>query len=89
MSHITLPRRRFFPMHSPVAAPKARPPAVTATRPASVATVSSTRDPHEDLAYFGLCVDVNHDDPRAELEHMALLSPDAKPAWDDPWLLLL
>jgi hypothetical protein len=59
-------------------------------RTCGVATTpeSSGRD---DLAFFGLCVEFNHDDPRAELERLSLVSPEAQvwDAQDDPRLFLL
>jgi hypothetical protein len=90
MSHVTLRVRRLFSLHTLTSAPTARRPARAEARAQGVPIAPTTRR-RDDLAFFGLCVEVNHDDPRAEMEWLALVSPEAQ-VWDladDPRLYLL
>jgi hypothetical protein len=55
------------------------------------AAAASEPCPSDQLAYLGLCMEVNHDDPYAELERLSLLTPDAA-TWRgrlQDWLPLL
>jgi hypothetical protein len=69
-----------------------RSPAPLRARPASVwRSTFPVPCGADQLAYLGLCVEVNHDDPYAELDRLALLTSEAatKPAPDESWLALL
>jgi hypothetical protein len=99
MSHITLRVGRFFtplPLGEGAGRAGEGPRATNGqchrrpgeSRCAVTAPESRGRD---DLAFFGLCLEVNHDDPHAELERLSLVTPDAE-VWDarnDPRLYLL
>jgi hypothetical protein len=90
MSHVTLRVGRLFSLHTPKSALTTRKPA-RAEAPAQGVPIGPTSRGRDDLAFFGLCVEVNHDDPRAEMEWLALVSPEAQ-VWDladDPRLYLL
>jgi hypothetical protein len=97
MSNIALRVGRFFALHTlDEALPKRRPAATPLPlgegarragegQRATTAPGSSGRD---DLAFFGLCMEVNHDDPRAEIDRLSLVSPEAV-TWEKTPLLLM
>jgi hypothetical protein len=90
MSQVALRAGRFFSWHTLDQASRKRRAAPAGARPSGVPRAPEPCG-RDDLAYFGLCVDVNHDDPYAELDRLSLVSPAAEvwDARDDPRLFLL
>jgi hypothetical protein len=87
MSHVALRVGRFFALHTLDEALPKRRPASAAARPRGVTTASDCCG-RDELAFFGLCMEVNHDDPRAEMERLSLVSPEAV-TWEKTPLFLL
>jgi hypothetical protein len=90
MSHLTL--RMGGLLHLPWFARHLGYAVKSPTRSTTASTVPEARSSDvEDLAFFGLCKETRTADPRAELEHLALLNlgPETLEGLDETILYLL
>ena len=74
MTHFTLRRGRLFPLESLERERSGVAPAEATCSPIRVRAPKAAQ--HDELGFFGLCLQSSRDDPRLELARLALISEE-------------
>jgi hypothetical protein len=79
MTHFTLRRGRLFPLESLERERSGVAPAEATCSLIPLFSPEAAR--HDELGFFGLCLESSRDDPRVELARLALISEETNRPW--------